>query len=157
MVTTTGDRMEDIGPRLAAVESDTRNINNRLEQIQEDIREMRVEHQAEMREMRAGHQAEMREMRAAYQAEMREMRAEHQADMRQVNERFDQVNERFDQVNERFDQVNERFDRVHEIMIDNQKESNARMERIFWGILGAGTTIVATLVTGFTLLIIQGG
>lgn len=131
MVTATDDRSD----RLASLESDVRNINNRLDLIQDDIREMRVEHQAEMRQMRA----------------------EHQADMRQVNARFDQVNGRFDQVNERFDQVHGRIDGIQQTMManhaeiqqtimDKQDETHGRIDRLFWAIIGVGGGIIAALI-----------
>ena len=117
MVTATDDRSD----RLASLESDVRNINNRLDTIQDDIREMRVDQQAGMREiqseirqMRTEHQAEMRQMRAEHQEEIREMRAEHQADMRQVTGRFDQV--------------------------------NGRIDRLFWAIIGVGGGVIAALI-----------
>ena len=116
MVTATDDRSD----RLASLESDVRNINNRLDTIQDDIREMRADQQAGMREI---------------QSEMRQMRAEHQAEMREVNERIDQVNERIDQVNRRFDQVHRSFDVVH-----------GRIDRLFWAIIGVGGGVIAALI-----------
>lgn len=124
MVTATDDRSD----RLASLESDVRNINNRLDLIQDDIREMRVEHQAEMRQMRA----------------------EHQADMRQVNARFDQVNERFDQVHGRIDGIQQTMMANHaeiqQTIMDKQDETHGRIDRLFWAIIGVGGGIIAALI-----------
>ena len=70
---------DDIGSRLAAVESDIRNINTQLAELNANQRQMGSEHQADMRSINERFD--------------------------QVNGRIDQVNDRIDRLNGRIDRV----------------------------------------------------
>ena len=130
MTTPTTTETEDIGTRLAVVETEVRNINTRLDDTNSLLARMHTEQQAENRAMRA----ELQESRREQQAENRAMRAELQAELRAVNDRIDQLGA----------QTNDRLDRL-----------GARIERLFWAIVGIGAGIIITLVGGFIGLILQ--
>ena len=76
MVTAT----DDISARIAAVESDIRNINTQLAELNANQRQLRDEVRAEL-------QAE----RAQRQAELQELRTELRTELRAVNARIDRV------------------------------------------------------------------
>ena len=85
--TPTPTETDDIGTRLAVVETEVRNINVQLERMHTDQQDARREQQAENRALRS----ELQEARREQQAENQAMRAEQQAENRAMNSRIDRL------------------------------------------------------------------
>ena len=134
MVTAT----DDINARLAAVEADIRNIYTQLAELNANLRQFRAESQAEIRAMRAENQAEIQAMRAENQAEVQAMRVENQAEvqaMRAENQALHQEARSEHQADIR--------------------QLHARIDRVFWAIIGFGSAVFLTMLGLLLTLILK--
>ncbi len=56
--------------------------------------------------------------------------------------RFDRVDDRFDRVDDKFDRQDERFDRQDAKMDEGFRQLNARIDKLYYWIIGFGVSIV---------------
>ena len=126
-MTTTADT-DDTNPRLAALESDVRNINVQLERMHVEQQESRREHAAGRR--RTGPCAPSSRRKSG-----------------QTNARIDQTNGKIDQVSE---QLNAKIDQVSAQL---NAKIDQKIERLTYFLLGG----MVTLLAGFALLYFRTG
>ena len=63
-----------------------------------------------------------------------------------VDDRFDRVDEKFDRVDEKFDRQDERFDRQDAKMDEGFRQINARIDKLYYWIIGFGASIVVGMI-----------
>ncbi len=63
-----------------------------------------------------------------------------------VDDRFDRVDDRFDRVDDKFDRQDERFDRQDAKMDEGFRQLNARIDKLYYWIIGFGVSIVVGMI-----------
>ena len=63
-------------------------------------------------------------------------------DIDEVKARLDRQDDRFDRVDDRFDRVDDKFDRQDAKMDEGFRQLNARIDKLYYWIIGFGVSII---------------
>ncbi len=63
-------------------------------------------------------------------------------DIDEVKSRLDRQDDRFDRVDDRFDRVDDKFDRQDAKMDEGFRQLNARIDKLYYWIIGFGVSII---------------
>ena len=67
-------------------------------------------------------------------------------DIDEVKARLDRHDYRFDRVDDRFDRVDDKFDRQDAKMDEGFRQINARIDKLYYWIIGFGASIVVGMI-----------